>query len=123
MSATLKVSIYENQIALFSFEQIEQIKSAIFKMLQNHFQVALKQYIVHEKIWDAKGIEADTGSYLGALYGASSNDRLASFKRHGNQQKEYPNLYFCGGIVHPGGGIPLVLKSAKIVATIISNEK
>jgi hypothetical protein len=27
MSATLKVSIYENQIALFSFEQIEQINN------------------------------------------------------------------------------------------------
>ena len=24
-------------------------------------------------------------------------------------------LYFCGGSVHPGGGIPLALSSAKIV--------
>ena len=26
------------------------------------------------------------------------------------------NLYFCGGSVHPGGGIPLCLLSAKIVS-------
>jgi phytoene dehydrogenase-like protein len=28
-------------------------------------------------------------------------------------------LYFCGGSVHPGGGIPLCLKSAKIVSDLI----
>ena len=28
-------------------------------------------------------------------------------------------LYFTGGSVHPGGGIPLCLKSAKITADII----
>jgi phytoene dehydrogenase-like protein len=29
-------------------------------------------------------------------------------------------LYFCGGSVHPGGGIPLCLKSAKIVSELIA---
>jgi phytoene dehydrogenase-like protein len=28
-------------------------------------------------------------------------------------------LYFCGGSVHPGGGIPLCLNSAKIVAQMV----
>jgi phytoene dehydrogenase-like protein len=31
-------------------------------------------------------------------------------------------LYFCGGSVHPGGGIPLCLNSAKIVAQLVSEE-
>jgi phytoene dehydrogenase-like protein len=29
------------------------------------------------------------------------------------------NLYFCGGSVHPGGGIPLCLLSAKIVSEMV----
>jgi phytoene dehydrogenase-like protein len=64
-----------------------------------------------------------TGGFKGALYGAASNDKLAALTRHGNHSKKYKNLYFSGGTVHPGGGIPLVLKSAKIVAKLIEKGK
>jgi phytoene dehydrogenase-like protein len=57
----------------------------------------------------------DTGSYQGALYGSSSNSLGSALKRHPNRSKNQKRLYFCGGSVHPGGGIPLVLRSAKIV--------
>ncbi|MBK6524965.1 MAG: hypothetical protein IPG07_05045 [Crocinitomicaceae bacterium] len=86
------------------------------------FEIDLKNEIVRERIWTSKGIEEDTGSFMGALYGASSNGKLAALKRHGNKSKKYPKLYFCGGTVHPGGGIPLVLKSAKIVSELIQHE-
>ena len=33
--------------------------------------------------------------------------------------KDIKGLYFCGGSVHPGGGIPLALSSAKIVDNLI----
>ena len=40
-----------------------------------------------------------------------------------NNPNKIDNLYFCGGTVHPGGGIPLVLNSAKIATkTIIEND-
>ena len=35
-------------------------------------------------------------------------------------EKNINNLYFCGGSVHPGGGIPLCLNSAKIVSDLIN---
>jgi phytoene dehydrogenase-like protein len=50
------------------------------------------------------------------LYGTSSNSKMAAFFRQQNKSKRYKNLYFCGGSVHPGGGIPLCFKSAKLVA-------
>jgi phytoene dehydrogenase-like protein len=31
-------------------------------------------------------------------------------------------LYFCGGSVHPGGGIPLCFKSAEIAVNEIEKE-
>ena len=40
--------------------------------------------------------------------------------RHPNQAKRLKNLFFVGGSVHPGG-IPLVLQSAKIVASEVKN--
>ena len=39
---------------------------------------------------------------------------------HPNFSKNIQGLYFCGGSVHPGGGIPLALSSAKIVDKLIS---
>jgi phytoene dehydrogenase-like protein len=49
------------------------------------------------------------------LYGTSSNNQFAAFLRHANFSSKIKELYFVGGSVHPGGGIPLALLSAKIV--------
>jgi phytoene desaturase len=64
-------------------------------------------------------LEQKTQSAFGALYGNSSNSRFASFLRHANFHSKIKNLYFCGGTVHPGGGIPLCLMSAKIVSELV----
>lgn len=51
----------------------------------------------------------------GALYGTASNSIFSAFLRHPNFLRKIAHLYFVGGSVHPGGGIPLCLASAKIV--------
>lgn len=76
--------------------------------------------ILHEEILTAKDLKDKTGAFGGALYGAASNSIMAALERHPNQIKKYPNLYFCGGTAHPGGGIPQALKSAEIVAKMIN---
>jgi phytoene desaturase len=67
-------------------------------------------------------IEQRTSSYRGALYGAASNSKFAAFLRHPNFSSKIKQLYCCGGSVHPGGGIPLCLLSAKITAGLIASE-
>lgn len=64
-------------------------------------------------------IESRTSSYQGALYGNSSNNKFAAFLRHPNFHRKIKGLYFVGGSVHPGGGIPLCLLSARIVGDLI----
>ena len=64
-------------------------------------------------------IQDKTYSFKGSLYGTSSNSRFAAFFRHKNFSSQYKNLFFCGGSVHPGGGIPLALLSAKIIDKLI----
>jgi phytoene desaturase len=54
----------------------------------------------------------------GAIYGTSSNGRRAAFLRPSNTTG-YPNLFLVGGSSHPGGGLPLVVMSARIVADLI----
>jgi phytoene desaturase len=72
--------------------------------------------IISESTLDPRGIESRTSSYQGSIYGTSSNSQFAAFLRHANKSSKINNLYFCGGSVHPGGGIPLCLLSAKIVS-------
>ncbi|UAM99428.1 phytoene desaturase [Polaribacter litorisediminis] len=79
----------------------------------------IEKFIEFEEILTPQLIQDKTNSYKGSLYGTSSNNRFSAFFRHKNFSSQYKNLYFCGGSVHPGGGIPLALSSAKIIDTLI----
>ncbi len=57
----------------------------------------------------------------GAIYGTSSNGRRAAFVRPANRGARR-GLYLVGGSSHPGGGLPLVVMSAKIVADMIAHD-
>jgi phytoene desaturase len=57
----------------------------------------------------------------GAIYGTSSNGRRAAFVRPANRGAR-PGLYLVGGSSHPGGGLPLVTTSAKIVDEMIERD-
>ena len=79
----------------------------------------LNELIETEDVLDPIKIEVKTSSHQGSLYGSASNSKFSAFLRHPNFSKQLKGLYFCGGSVHPGGGIPLCLKSGQIVADLI----
>jgi phytoene desaturase len=94
--------------------QRRDTRIAIINKLKKQLGRDISSAIIEERIWDPPGIEADTWSYQGALYGNSSNNAFAAFLRHPNKNGRIQNLLHVGGTVHPGGGIPLCLLSAKI---------
>ncbi len=63
-------------------------------------------------------LERETGSPGGSIYGTSSNGARAAFLRPGNAAA-LPGLFLVGGSSHPGGGLPLVVLSAEIVAGLV----
>lgn len=75
----------------------------------------LESLIETEHIASPVTIEMNTLSSRGSLYGTSSNSMTSAFMRHPNKLKRFKNVWFTGGSVHPGGGIPLCLASASIV--------
>jgi phytoene dehydrogenase-like protein len=100
------------------------IKAFIITKLSKMLGEDIAPLIEIEETLDPLMIEEQTASYMGSLYGTSSNSKLAAFFRHANFTSSIKGLYFCGGSVHPGGGIPLCLKSAKIVSELIEvNDK
>ncbi|WP_317191177.1 1-hydroxycarotenoid 3,4-desaturase CrtD [Hymenobacter sp. BT523] len=98
-----------------------QTRAVVLRKLHQALGTDVEPLIAAEKVWTPPGIAADTSSFGGALYGSSSNNALAAFLRHPNFSGRLEGLYFCGGSVHPGGGIPLCLLSAKIVASLIDS--
>jgi phytoene desaturase len=63
-------------------------------------------------------LERETRTPGGAIYGTASNGPRAAFLRPRNAAP-VRGLYLAGGSAHPGGGLPLVLLSAGIVARAI----
>lgn len=54
----------------------------------------------------------------GSIYGTSSNGRRAAFVRP-NNRGPVDGLFLVGGSSHPGGGLPMVATSARIVAEMV----
>ncbi len=68
-----------------------------------------------------RDIEERYRSPGGAIYGTSSDGMRAAFRRPANRGP-VAGLYLVGGSSHPGGGLPLVASSARIVADMISSD-
>jgi phytoene desaturase len=98
---------------------IDEARRNITTKLSRLLNTDISKLIACEHILDPRSIEARTSSSQGALYGTSSNNRYAAFLRHNNKSSRIKNLYFVGGSVHPGGGIPLSLLSARIAVGMI----
>ena len=98
---------------------IEAVRITIQQKINRILKTKIEEHIVCEELLTPSDIETKTSSYAGALYGPSSNSKMAAFLRQPNFSSSLKGLYFCGGSVHPGGGIPLCLLSAKIATSLI----
>jgi phytoene desaturase len=103
-------------------ERMSLLRANVIQKLERMLGEPVGDHIEVESTLDPRGIELNTGAHRGALYGMSSNSFLSAFRRHPNFSKHINGLYFCGGTVHPGGGIPLCLKSAEIVSNLVAGD-
>ena len=99
-----------------------QLRETVIRRMSRELGTDIAAWIAEEEFLDPVRIEARTGSYRGALYGSSSNRMLAAFFRQANFSSKVKGLYFAGGSVHPGGGIPLCLLGARITASLIQKK-
>jgi len=97
---------------------VKTARKNILNKLSRILNTDLSDHIIEEEVLDPMRIESKTSSYKGSLYGASSNSKFSAFLRHPNYSRRVKGLFFTGGSVHPGGGIPLVLLSGKIISEL-----
>jgi phytoene dehydrogenase-like protein len=83
-----------------------------------HRGLPVRERVLWSQTFTPADLEERTGAVGGAIYGTSSNGAAAAFLRPANRSP-VPGLFLVGGSSHPGGGLPLVTLSARIVADLV----
>jgi len=94
----------------------------IIHQVNKILKINMEDYIEEEDFSDPRKIEQQYFGKQGSIYGNSSNSSFSAFYRHPNFSKQLKGLYFAGVTVHPGGGIPLALNSAKIIERCVRED-
>ena len=102
--------------------EVGSYRTRVLDALQRHGLPIAGEDIETERITTPLDFARTYNAYRGAIYGTSSNRRLAAFLRPPNRARELKHLFFAGGSAHPGGGIPLVLLSAKHVSALVQEQ-
>ena len=102
-------------------EKVRMRAVVLDRLKQLGFDIA--DQIAVEQIYTPEDFAELYASNRGSIYGVSSNSKTTAFKRLPNRSRLLKGLYFAGGSVHPGGGIPLVILSGKMAATLIAEDQ
>ncbi len=101
--------------------QADAYRSLILEKLAG-FGFDIRTDILIERTITPVDLEYQTGAHRGALYGLSSNNRWAAFRRVHNRSSLLRGLYFAGGTTHPGGGVPMVMLSGKVASELLLED-
>src|ERR1700722_8830155 len=97
-------------------------RDLVLKRLERFGFDDLPERIVTERIFTPSDFASRDLAHHGALYGWASHSVRASLFRPPLRAPGTRNVFFTGGTTPPGGGLPLVLLSGKMVADMIQRE-
>ena len=113
---------YINDKNPYSYEDCVALKELCLTKLERMGLVDLRKHIVVEDFWTPFDIEKRYGSNRGAIYGVVCDRRKNFAFKAPKRSGAYRNLFFVGGSVNPGGGMPMVSLSGQHVARMIVRE-
>ena len=91
-------------------------KDRVLEKLERMGLTDLRKHVVFEHCWTPHDIREQYHSNKGSIYGVVS-DRFKNLAfKAPKQSVKYPNLFFVGGSVNPGGGMPMVVLCGQNVA-------
>ena len=94
-------------------------RDAIVRYLDDRYVPGLSRHIVSESVVDPRYFRDTLNSHLGSAFSLEPVFTQSAWFRPHNQSEDLANLYFCGAGTHPGAGLPGVISSGKIVASLI----
>lgn len=99
----------------FTPEDYAALEERVFDKLERMGLTDLRERIVTKDVWLPEDIEKAYYSHRGAIYGTVSDRKKNRGFKHAKESERYENLYFVGGTVNPGGGMPMVTLSGQQV--------
>ena len=111
------------KISLITNKELNRLRELIIKKLSIFVEENIASLISFEEILTPQKLHENTGSFEGALYGENQNSFKSIINRKKNQDKKLKNLFYVGGTVRPGGGMPLAAKSGIDTAKMILKDE
>ncbi|HVJ65792.1 MAG TPA: phytoene desaturase family protein [Bdellovibrionota bacterium] len=107
----------------YTREDCLALKERVLDKLERMGLEGLRKHTVVEDFWTPFDIEKRYRSNGGSIYGVVS-DRFKNFAfKAPKRSNKYRNLFFAGGSVNPGGGMPMVVLCGRHVADLIDRDE
>lgn len=97
-------------------------KDRILVKLERMGLTDLRKHVIVEDVWTPFDIQERYYSNRGSIYGVVSDWRRNYGFKAPKRSRRYANLYFTGGSVNPGGGMPMVILCGQKVCDLIVRE-
>ena len=96
-------------------------RDRIVRHLEQRLLPDLSKHMVTERRVDPRYFATELNSHLGSAFSVQPLLSQSAWFRPHCQSEDVSNLFFVGAGTHPGAGIPGVLSSAKIVASLCTS--
>jgi len=106
----------------YTREDYIALKELCLDKLERMGLTDLRRHIVVEDFWTPFDIEARYASNRGSIYGVVCDRRRNFAFKAPKQSSHFQNLFFVGGSVNPGAGMPMVTLSGQHVARMIVEQ-
>lgn len=108
---------------IFTRDEYLALRKRVLEKLERMGLNDLQRHIVFEDMWTPEDIEKRYYSHCGAIYGVVSDRKKNLGFKAPKKSLQYDNLYFAGGSVNPGGGMPMAVLSGQQVCQLIVADK
>jgi len=115
----IPVANLKNKTSSF-FEQEQRLKRIVYDKVKEITGENIEELIEVEHKFYPRDFISRYNIRYGATFGLAHNLMQSAFFRPANQDKKIKRLFYTGASTQPGGGLPVVLASSKIVADMIS---
>jgi phytoene desaturase len=104
------------------YQHEQQFRKIVFEKISLMTGINLEELIEVEHIFYPQDFTSRYNLVHGATFGLSHTLMQSAFFRPPNIDAELKGLYYVGGSTQPGGGLPVVLASSRIVADLIAGK-
>jgi phytoene desaturase len=102
--------------------QAENFKKTVISALEQSVLPGLQSELEFAEAVDPRYFSKELHSHLGAGFSLAPSLSQSAWFRFHNRMDKVEGMYLCGAGVHPGGGLPGVATSAKVIEAMVKRD-